>query len=142
MCPHCNFCSPGPHLAYYRNDHHDQVQGRKHGKNNLFITHTYNSTIVLISEAGGHRRGFTWPWKEPSHRSSKKGFVLYHAGELDLLHADMSGAHILLLARGKDALEDAKVEVASHRKSSIQVIDAISSDLCDHLAVSPPVLID
>ncbi|CZR66725.1 related to 3-ketosphinganine reductase [Phialocephala subalpina] len=45
------------------------------------------------------------------------------------------GAHILLLARGKDALEVAKAEVASNRKSSTQVIDAIATDLCNHLAV-------
>lgn len=47
------------------------------------------------------------------------------------------GAHILLLARGKDALQDAKAEVASHRRSSNQAIDAIATDLCDHLAVIP-----
>ena len=52
--------------------------------------------------------------------------------------ADGSGAHILLLARGKDALEAARAEVSSHRKSSGQVINAIATDLCDHLAVSPP----
>ncbi|KAH9205370.1 putative oxidoreductase,short chain dehydrogenase [Leptodontidium sp. 2 PMI_412] len=45
------------------------------------------------------------------------------------------GAHILLLARGKDALQDAKAEVVSHRRSSNQAIDAIATDLCDHLAV-------
>ncbi|CZT09431.1 related to 3-ketosphinganine reductase [Rhynchosporium agropyri] len=45
------------------------------------------------------------------------------------------GAHILLLARGQETLEVAKVEVASHRISSTQSIDAIATDLCDHLAV-------
>ena len=50
--------------------------------------------------------------------------------------ADKSGAHILLLARGKDALEAAKNEVGAYRKSSTQIVDAIPTDLCEQLAVS------
>src|ERR1700735_574868 len=42
---------------------------------------------------------------------------------------DYLGAHVLLLARGKDVLEVAKEEVSAHRKSSTQVVDAIAIDL-------------
>jgi hypothetical protein len=45
------------------------------------------------------------------------------------------GAHILLLARGKDGLELAKKEVLSNRKSETQLVDTIALDLCDPVAV-------
>ena len=50
--------------------------------------------------------------------------------------ADKSGAHILLLARGKDTLETAKNEVGSYRRSSTQTVAAMRTDLCDQVAVS------
>ena len=68
---------------------------------------------------------------------AKRG-VCSHAFIAIVCGTDVSGAHILLLARGQDTLEVAKAEVSSYRKSSSQMIEALSTDLCDPLAVSPP----
>ena len=55
--------------------------------------------------------------------------------------AEDIGAHLLLLARGKDALEIAKVEVSACRKSNTQVIESIATDLSDPLAVWVPIFL-
>lgn len=53
-------------------------------------------------------------------------------------NAKYLGAHVLLLARGKDTLESAKAEVSASRKTNTQSVDTIAADLTDPVAVSLP----
>ena len=64
---------------------------------------------------------------------AQKGPFREHSGD-DGFFANPSGAHIILAARGRETLEEAKKVVLSHRKADTKV-DIISIDLCDAKAV-------
>jgi hypothetical protein len=115
----------------YRYLQNDEICGGESGQSVLSLVSRISiDTLQRVAIAGGSRG-----------LGKSMGIELAKRGKTDgrehlSCDADFhTGAHILLLARGKDGLELAKKEVLSNRKSEAQLVDTIALDLCDPVAV-------